>query len=411
MAFITLRQSNVVTSPGGIVKGAPLTNAEVDNNFANINLVIGFRENLITPDNDNLVAAVNQVFSIANSIATANIQNNAVTTDKIADANVTTAKIADANVTTAKIADANVTTAKIADANVTTAKIADANVTTAKIADANVTTSKLSLTGVDAGSYGNGLTVASFVVGVDGRITSASNVAIEVSGGGGGGSGLFNTAINGTISANITDSMENVFVAPSTIDKRYIIHSIHVTNVDANLTPEDASITGQFVGSTYSDITYATSVPLPGGSSVELLKKPKILQPNDAIQLQANGNSKAWVTVTYEESNEIEYFGQGVDLTSSNTYFDLYVASANSVVESILLSNDSSNLFDVKSTVVYTDSSNTIVGYFAFNLVVPVNSTVEILEQPKFIEDTYKVRVLSLGPDRLESIIAGKEIT
>jgi hypothetical protein len=61
MAFITLRQANVVASPGGVVKGSPLSNAEVDNNFANINLVIGFREDLETNQTDNLVAAVNEI--------------------------------------------------------------------------------------------------------------------------------------------------------------------------------------------------------------------------------------------------------------------------------------------------------------------------------------------------------------
>lgn len=40
MATIILRQSNVVTSTGGTVKGSPLTNAEVDNNFANLNVAV-----------------------------------------------------------------------------------------------------------------------------------------------------------------------------------------------------------------------------------------------------------------------------------------------------------------------------------------------------------------------------------
>lgn len=42
MAIITLRQANVVSSTGGTVKGSPLTNAEVDNNFANLNVVSNF---------------------------------------------------------------------------------------------------------------------------------------------------------------------------------------------------------------------------------------------------------------------------------------------------------------------------------------------------------------------------------
>lgn len=40
MAFITLRQANVVTSPNATIKGSPLTNSEVDNNFANINIEV-----------------------------------------------------------------------------------------------------------------------------------------------------------------------------------------------------------------------------------------------------------------------------------------------------------------------------------------------------------------------------------
>lgn len=40
MAIITLRQANVVSSPGAVIKGSPLTNSEVDNNFANINVEV-----------------------------------------------------------------------------------------------------------------------------------------------------------------------------------------------------------------------------------------------------------------------------------------------------------------------------------------------------------------------------------
>ena len=55
----------------------------------------------------------------ADSVGTAQIQDNAVTAAKIASNAVTTAKIADSNVTTAKIADANVTAAKIASVPIT----------------------------------------------------------------------------------------------------------------------------------------------------------------------------------------------------------------------------------------------------------------------------------------------------
>lgn len=44
MATIILRQANVVSSPGATIKGSPLSNSEVDNNFANINVQLNTLE-------------------------------------------------------------------------------------------------------------------------------------------------------------------------------------------------------------------------------------------------------------------------------------------------------------------------------------------------------------------------------
>ena len=76
MATIILRQSNVVTSTGGSVKGSPLTNAEVDNNFANLNVVVNIHEsnigvlaNLTTNNKDNVVNAIAELRSNLTSSA------------------------------------------------------------------------------------------------------------------------------------------------------------------------------------------------------------------------------------------------------------------------------------------------------------------------------------------------------
>jgi len=84
MAFITLRQANVISSPGGTVKGSPLSNAEVDNNFANINLVIGFREGLSTVANANLVVAVNEIDSDVGNVS---LLNTTIKTNLVAAVN------------------------------------------------------------------------------------------------------------------------------------------------------------------------------------------------------------------------------------------------------------------------------------------------------------------------------------
>ena len=76
MATIILRQSNVVTSTGGTVKGSPLTNAEVDNNFANLNVVVNIHEsnigvlaNLTTNNKDNVVNSIAELRSNLTSSA------------------------------------------------------------------------------------------------------------------------------------------------------------------------------------------------------------------------------------------------------------------------------------------------------------------------------------------------------
>lgn len=61
MATILLRTANSISHTGATVKGTPLTNSEVDNNFSNINITLGVLSNLSTSANANLVAAINSV--------------------------------------------------------------------------------------------------------------------------------------------------------------------------------------------------------------------------------------------------------------------------------------------------------------------------------------------------------------
>lgn len=68
MATISLRQANSVFSTGNIIVNAPLTNSQVDNNFANLNIaVINVEANVSTPTSlttqikSNIVAAINEL--------------------------------------------------------------------------------------------------------------------------------------------------------------------------------------------------------------------------------------------------------------------------------------------------------------------------------------------------------------
>jgi len=219
----------------------------------------------------------------------------------------------------------------------------------------------------------------------------------------GGGSGLFNTSISSSTGYAITTSMATAYAADATAGKRYIVHSIHVTNIGT----VSADVTGQFSGTNYSNITFGHTVPVPVGSSVELLKKPKVLQPSDLIELQSSVTDTLHATIVIEEVDGEELFGEGVDVVLSATFTDLHTATADSVLESVLLSNDD-GVNDLKARVVWTDGADVIQGYFAYDLIVPADAIVEVLEQPKFLPNGFKVRVYSNVADRLEAMIAGK---
>jgi hypothetical protein len=221
-----------------------------------------------------------------------------------------------------------------------------------------------------------------------------------------GGSGLFNTSISASVGYAVTTSSAAAFSAPATAGKRYIVHSIHVTNIGT----VDATITSELTGTTYSSgIALSNTVPIPVGGAVELLKKPKVMQPSDIINMLSTQASTLHATIIYETSSDVKYFGAGVDVTTDATYTDLYTMTANSIFESVLIVNDSIDS-DAKVTLVWTDGANAIQGYYAYNFIVALNSTVEILEKPKFVASGYKLRIQSNVGNRVEAIVAGKTV-
>lgn len=224
------------------------------------------------------------------------------------------------------------------------------------------------------------------------------DISISGGGGGGGGSGQFNTGISSAIGYPVTTSMATAYTATDAV----VVHSVHITNIDGT---SSADISGQMYAGAYS---IAHTVPVPAGSSVEMLKQPKVLNTGETLQLQASATGDLHATISLEpQTGSSAFIGVGTDITAATTYTDLYTAAADTVLQGILLANDDGTN-DVKATVVWTDSGNTIVGYFAYEMVIPADATVEILEQPKFLPSGYKVRVQANVADRLEAILSAK---
>ena len=276
---------------------------------------------------------------------------------------------------------------------------------TTVVSDARAISNVISITGLTTalspGQGGTGLSA----VGTTGNIlVSNGSIWTSAAPAASGGSGLFNTSITSATGYAVTSSMATAYTASATAGKRYIVHSIQVANINGTAS---ADISGQFSGTTYSSTAFAFLVPIPAGSAVELLKKPKILQPSDLIQLQASLDSYLHATIIIEEVSGTAHFGVGVDITSATTYTDLHIATGNSVLESILLANDDGSN-DVKARVIWADGSDTIQGYFVYDLIVPADSTIEIFEQPKYLPSGHKIRVYANQANRLESTISGK---
>jgi len=256
--------------------------------------------------------------------------------------------------------------------------------------------------GIQSGGavIGSGITTLNFIGAGNTFATSGGIVDISISGGagGGGGSGQFNTGITSSVGYLVTDSMATAYTATDAA----VVHSIHITNIDGT---NSADISGQLYAGAYS---IAYTVPVPAGSSVELLKQPKVLNTGETIQLQASATNDLHATISIEpQEGSTAYIGVGTDITSAATYTDLWTATSDAVLQGILLSNDD-GVSDVKATVVWTDGADTIQGYFTYDMVIPADATVEVLEQPKFLPSGYKVRVQANQADRLEAILSAK---
>jgi hypothetical protein len=81
------------------------------------------------------------------------------------------------------------------------------------------------------------------------------------------------------------------------------------------------------------------------------------------------------------------------------------------VIESIKLVNQDSVYGNHAVTVVWTNSSNTVQGYFTKELILPANSTVELCETPKYMSAGDKIDAYSTTTDVISVFVSAKKIT
>lgn len=215
------------------------------------------------------------------------------------------------------------------------------------------------------------------------------------------GFGLFNSEINNRATFACTTTKTAAVTFPAG-NQSYLVRSILLTNISET----GATISSEvFINSTSSAIVIANQIPINGGSTLELIKKPKIFKQSDEIRFTASANSAITAYITYQTDTSFEYFGSGATLsTASNT--DIFTSSTgDSIVESIHVANITTAAAPVD--VFIAQSNGTPISYIAKNFIIPVNAAIELNEQPKFLNSGEKIIAIAPFANLFTVLVSG----
>ena len=208
------------------------------------------------------------------------------------------------------------------------------------------------------------------------------------------GSELFNPAINYAKDYNVTASMAAGLTIPSNpVNDRYILRSLHVTNISDSV----AFVSSNVLYAGGNTAYLGSLIPVPVGSVVEFMDRPQLIQPGDKINLQGFNASQTAASgvlssyFTYESiAGDVTYVGTGQTLALSNTTIQVVHADqSDTIIESIKVVNLKTYPIPVK--VFFGYSNATPKAYMAYNMQVPPNTSIELLQSPKLILQNDKI--------------------
>ena len=206
---------------------------------------------------------------------------------------------------------------------------------------------------------------------------------------------------------------------PSTAGKRYLVYSIFASNVASGNTESNVigafDFSSGFGGGQRSYFAY--NIPIPTGTSIELLEKPQILNPSDSIIMRSTDYNRAGADniietfITYEEKDSEDYFGVGISTVGLGvtTPVGIFTSSTNpSIVESIRVVNRT----DVGGYPISVNiTSGLTTTRIVDNLIVAKYSSIELLEQPKRLNTNDIIKLEVDQASTLEVQVSGKQIT
>lgn len=252
--------------------------------------------------------------------------------------------------------------------------------------------------------------VTSIVAGTGVTISSSTGAVTINSSGGGIGFGIFNSGISSAVSARLTGLGATVLTLPSTSGREYIVHSISAANIAIGNT--EMNVIGAFDFNGGERSYFAYNIPIPTGTSVELLQQPQVLNPSDRIVMRATDINRVGfdtgveVYITYQEVQSTSYFGVGLGTVAiaSTSPTTAYTATSPSVVQSIRLANRTdTGAYPISVTVTSGVTTISLVN----NLIVPKYASVELLENPQRLNLNDVLRVQSGQAQTIDIQVSG----
>jgi len=251
---------------------------------------------------------------------------------------------------------------------------------------------------------------------------SGTTIDISISGGSGSSSGgdgsQFNTGITSTVVTSPIGIGTTVLTFPSTAGKRYLVYSIFASNVATGNTEVNIigafDFTSGYAGGQRSFFAY--NIPIPTGTSIELLEQPQILNPSDRITVRStdvNRNGADDIIkmfITYEEKASTDYFGIGINTVglAVTTPVGIYTSSTNpSIVQSIRLVNRTD---DGPYPITVDITSGVVTTKLVDNLIIPKYGSVELLTQPKRLLTNDVIKVTVDQASTIDVQVSGKQI-
>jgi hypothetical protein len=209
-----------------------------------------------------------------------------------------------------------------------------------------------------------------------------------------GAQSQYNLSINGTAGGNVLSTMSSVLTFPTVPSTdRFILRSLHVVNTSDST----AQISGNVLYATGNTAPIANLIPVAQGGVLEFIKTYQLFQPGDTINLQGF-NSAGTATanlmtamLTYETFTADQSFvgiGQTVANVDTNTL--IYDSSQSySIIESVKFINLQSSVVPIRA--YWGDANGVPKAYLAYGLQVPPNSSIELLQGPKRINQNDRI--------------------